>query len=125
MTPRGSGWEGHGVMSLVRRYPLSAFFVLAVALSWWAWILYAVDLSPSPIVGLGPFLAALIVPAVTEGKRGVMGLLTDGALARRAAMVCRGAPASRCSHLTAAALNVYLLGAQRTSTAADLGGWSS
>jgi CAAX protease family protein len=62
-------------MSLVRRYPLSAFFVLAVALSWWSWILYAVDLAPTPIVGFGPFLAALIVLAVTEGKRGVMGLL--------------------------------------------------
>jgi uncharacterized protein len=40
-----------------------------------AWILYSVGLSPSPIVGFGPFLAALVVLAVTEGKRGVLGLL--------------------------------------------------
>ena len=62
-------------MLLVRRYPLIAFFVLAFALSWWAWILYSFDLAPNPIIGFGPFLAALIVLAVTEGKRGVMGLL--------------------------------------------------
>ena len=51
-------------MSLVRRYPLSAFFVLACALSWWPWILYSFGLVPTPIVGVGPFLAALVVLAV-------------------------------------------------------------
>jgi hypothetical protein len=40
-------------MSLVKRYPLTAFFVLACALSWWPWILYAFDLLPNPIVGVG------------------------------------------------------------------------
>ena len=30
---------------------------------------------PTPIVGVRPFLAALVVLAVTEGKSGVMGLL--------------------------------------------------
>ena len=40
-------------------------------------------------------------------------------------MVCRGAPASHLVTLAAAALNVFLLGAQRTSSAADLGGWST
>jgi membrane protease YdiL (CAAX protease family) len=113
-------------MSLVRKYPLSAFFILAVALSWWSWILYSVDLAPTPIVGFGPFLAALIVLAVTEGKRGVMGLL-------RRMVRWRVGPQWYAVALllpivvtlTAAALNVYLLGAQRTSTAADLGGWSS
>ena len=62
-------------MSLVRRYPLTAFFVLACALSWWPWILYSFGLVPNPIVGVGPFLAALLVLAVTEGKSGVVGLL--------------------------------------------------
>jgi hypothetical protein len=62
-------------MSLVRRYPLTAFFALACALSWWPWILYSFDLAPNPIVGVGPFLAALVVLAVTEGKSGVMRLL--------------------------------------------------
>jgi membrane protease YdiL (CAAX protease family) len=113
-------------MSLVKRYPLTAFFVLAVVLSWWPWILYSLDLAPFPIVGFGPFLAALIVLAVTEGKRGVIGLLRRMvrwrvglqwyAVALLLPVVVT---------LTAAALNVYLLGAQRTSSAADLGGWSS
>jgi len=113
-------------MSLVRKYPLSAFFILAVALSWWSWIFYSIDLAPTPIVGFGPFLAALIVLAVTEGKRGVMGLL-------RRMVRWRVGPQWYAVALllpivvtlTAAALNVYLLGAQRTSSAADLGGWSS
>src|SRR5918994_1104587 len=62
-------------MSLVRRYPLITFFVLACALSWWPSILYVIDLSPQPIVGFGPFLAALVVLAITQGKAGIVGLL--------------------------------------------------
>src|SRR5688500_15682762 len=113
-------------MSLVRRYPLTAFVVLACALSWWPWILYSLDLLPTPIVGFGPFLAALVVLAVTEGKRGVLGLLRRmvrwrvGLQWYAAALLLPIVVT-----LAAAALNVYLLGAQRTSSAADLGGWSS
>jgi len=113
-------------MSLVRRYPLTAFFVLAYALSWWPWILYSAGLVPNPIVGVGPFLAALVVLAMTEGKTGVMGLLRRMvrwrvglqwyAVALLLPIVVT---------LAAAALNIFLLGAQRTSTAADLGGWST
>jgi hypothetical protein len=33
-------------MSVVRRYPLIAFFVLAYAFSRWPWPLYALDLIP-------------------------------------------------------------------------------
>ncbi len=62
------------LVSLIRRYPLITFFALAYALSWWPWILYALDLSPQPIVGL-PFLAAPVVLAITRGKTGVVGLL--------------------------------------------------
>ncbi len=62
-------------MSLVRRHPLITFFVLAYALSWWPAILYARDLSPQPIVGFGPFLAALVVLAITRGKTGIVGLV--------------------------------------------------
>ena len=113
-------------MSLVRRYPLTTFFVLACALSWWPWILYSLGLSPNPIVGFGPFLAALVVLAVTEGKSGVMGLLRRmvrwrvGLQWYAVALLLPIAVT-----LAAAALNVFLLGAQRTSSAADLGGWSS
>ena len=56
-------------MSLVRRYPLTAFFVLACALSWWPWILYSVGLLPNPIVDFGPFLAALVVLAAKQFDR--------------------------------------------------------
>ena len=59
----------------VKRYPLIAFFVLAYALSWWPSILYALGLSPQPIAGFGPFLAALAVLAITRGKSGIGGLL--------------------------------------------------
>ena len=113
-------------MSLVRRYPLTAFFVLACALSWWPWILYSVGLSPSPIVGFGPFLAALLVLAVTEGKSGVVGLLRR--MVRWRVGIQWYAVALLLPIvviLAAAALNVFLLGAQRTSSVADLGGWWS
>src|SRR3712207_2156411 len=62
-------------MSVVRRYPLIAFFVLAYAFSWWPWPLYALDLIPGYIVGFGPFLAALVVLGPTRGKAGILGLL--------------------------------------------------
>jgi hypothetical protein len=110
-------------MSLVRRYPLTAFFVLACALSWWPWILYSVGLSPTPIVGVGPFLAALLVLAVTEGKSGVVGLLRR--MVRWRVGIQWYAVALLLPivvTLAAAALNVFLLGAQRTSSVADLGG---
>ncbi|MGH3911896.1 MAG: hypothetical protein ACRDTC_00575, partial [Pseudonocardiaceae bacterium] len=63
-------------MSLVKRHPLIAFFVLGFALSWWPWILYAFGLYPAPIASFGPFLAALVVLAVARGKGGVVGLLS-------------------------------------------------
>ena len=113
-------------MSLMRRYPLAAFFVLAFALSWWPWILYSFDLVPNPIVGFGPFLAALVVLGITEGRSGVVGLLRRMvrwrvglqwyAVALLLPIVVT---------LTAAVLNIFLLGAERTSSAAQLGGLSS
>jgi hypothetical protein len=62
------------ILALVRRYRLTTFFVLAYALSWWAWILFALGVSPNPIASFGPFLAAIIVLALTEGKAGLLGL---------------------------------------------------
>jgi uncharacterized protein len=59
----------------VRRYPLIAFFVLAYVFSWWPWPLYALGLAPGAIVGFGPFLAALVVLALTRGKVGIFELL--------------------------------------------------
>jgi membrane protease YdiL (CAAX protease family) len=126
MTRLGSGSGGEDLVSLIRRYPLITFFVLAYALSWWPWILYSFDLLPNPIVGFGPFLAALVVLALTEGKSGVGGLLRRMVRWRvglRWYAVALLLPIL--VTLTAAALNVFLLGAQPTSSVAELGGWST
>jgi membrane protease YdiL (CAAX protease family) len=120
------GLQGEDLVSFIRRYPLITFFVLAYALSWWPWILYSFDLLPNPIVGFGPFLAALVVLALTEGKSGV------GRLVRRMVRWRVGLRWYAVAlllpilvTLTAAALNVFLLGAQPTSSVAELGGWST
>jgi hypothetical protein len=62
-------------VSAVRRYPLISFFVLAYALSWWPWPLYILGLAAGPIIGFGPFFAAVLVLALTGGKAGVVALL--------------------------------------------------
>jgi hypothetical protein len=61
--------------SYARRHPLIWFAVLSILLSLWAWPLYSLGLIPVPVASFGPFLAALIVLGVTEGRSGVVGLL--------------------------------------------------
>jgi CAAX protease family protein len=63
-----------GILALVKRHPLTTFFILAYALSWWAWIPYALGVFPNPVASFGPFLAAVVVLAMTEGKAGLLGL---------------------------------------------------
>jgi membrane protease YdiL (CAAX protease family) len=58
-------------MSLVRRHPLISFFVLAFALSWGGWPLYAAGVWPIPFLAGGPLLAALIVVPLTRGRTGL------------------------------------------------------
>src|SRR5829696_6869726 len=121
---RGIAGKGEPVMGLIRRFPLISFFVLAYALSWWPSILYALDLLPQPIVGFGPFLAALVVLAITQGKTGVVGLLRRMVRWRvglRWYAVALLLPVA--ISLTAAVFNV-LLGAQAPSSG-ELGGWTS
>jgi membrane protease YdiL (CAAX protease family) len=116
------GLEGEDLVSLIRRYPLITFFVLAYVLSWWPWILYALDLLPQPIVGFGPFLAAIVVLAITRGKTGVVGLLRRMVRWRvglRWYAVALLLPVA--ISLAAAMFNV-LLGAQAPSSV-ELGGW--
>jgi uncharacterized protein len=111
-------------MSVVRRHPLIAFFVLAYAFSWWPWPLYALKLSPSPIVGFGPFFAAVVVLALTGGKAGVMILLRRMVRWRVAPLWYAAAlllPVAIA--LGATVLNV-LLGA-RPPSSAELGAWPS
>ncbi len=110
-------------MSAVRRHPLVVFFVLAYALSWWPWILYAFDLSPLPIVGFGPFLAAIVVLAVTRGMAGVVALLRRMVRWRVAPVWYAVALLLPVAITVAATVLNVLLGAQGPSSA-ELGGWT-
>ena len=60
---------------MIRRYPLISFFVLAFVFSWWPWPLDVLGLAPSPLIGFGPFLAAVVVLASTGGRAAVVALL--------------------------------------------------
>jgi CAAX protease family protein len=111
------------IVALVKRHPLTTFFILAYALSWWAWIPYAAGAFPSPIASFGPFLAAVVVLAVTEGKAGLMGLFRRMVRWRVAPgwyAVALLVPAVLA--IAATVLNV-LLGAQPPS-AAELSKWT-
>jgi uncharacterized protein len=111
------------VSSVAKRHPLITFFVLAYALSWLAWPVWALGFYPNPIFSFGPFLAALLVLAITRGKTGVGGLLRRMVRWRvglRWYAVALLVPVTLT--LAATVLNV-LLGAQAPSSA-ELGGWT-
>jgi len=60
---------------VIRKHPLVAFFILAYALSWWPWPLYAAwVVRIEPFLAFGPLLAAIIVVAVTAGRPGLRAL---------------------------------------------------
>ena len=57
---------------LIRQHPLVAFFVLAYAIAWAGWPLWAFGALAEPLfLPCGPLVAALVVIAVTEGKAGL------------------------------------------------------
>jgi uncharacterized protein len=58
-------------MSLVKRHPLITFFVLAYAISWVGWPLYAAGVWPIPFRATGPLIAALIVIPISQGLSGL------------------------------------------------------
>jgi uncharacterized protein len=63
-TPSANRFTG-----FVRDNQLLSFVVIAYALSWWPWVWYQYDpvAADAPILPMGPFLAALIVLALTGG----------------------------------------------------------
>jgi uncharacterized protein len=65
------------VRHLIRRAPLVSFLILSCLLSWWPGVLQAagVPLPGPPNAGFGPFLAAIFVLGVTQGRAGVRQLL--------------------------------------------------
>jgi CAAX protease family protein len=113
------------ISSEVKRRPLVAFFVLAFALSWWAWILYALELSPMPILSCGPFLAAIVLLALTRGKAGVKDLfsrIVRWRVGLRWYAVELLLPVGLSA--VATALNLLVLGARYPSST-ELGDWTS
>jgi hypothetical protein len=61
--------------SLIKRYPLLAFFVLAYAITWLAVIPFALGAFPVPMFPFGPLVAAIIVATVCGGWLGTRSLL--------------------------------------------------
>jgi membrane protease YdiL (CAAX protease family) len=107
----------------MRPHPLLSFFALAYALAWWVWIPYAFDLTfLGPILATGPFLAAIIVTALTDGKVGLKTLLSRMVRWRVGLhwyAAALGLPVG--VYLFAVSLNV-LLGAS-ASTSEQFGSW--
>lgn len=113
-----------GLVGAVRRRPLVAFFLLAYLFSWWPSALYLATGSGPPLLGCGPFLAAVTVLALTGGRRGVKPLLRSMCHWRvpgRWWAVAILAPVLMT--ILATALNVAL-GAPAPS-AEDLGNWTN
>jgi membrane protease YdiL (CAAX protease family) len=74
-SPPATATPSGPVRHLVRRAPLVSFLILSCLLSWWPAALNVMGASSPPVVGFGPFLAAVIVLAVTDGGTGVGRLL--------------------------------------------------
>lgn len=64
-------------MSWLRRHDVAVFLFLAFALAWWTWPLALGNPNPNTAIILpwSPVIAALIVLALTQGRKGVAALL--------------------------------------------------
>ena len=70
-TPPEKAKKRNPVSKFVKRYPFQVYLVLTLVIGWMPWYISG---NPSAIVFI-PFLTALIVPAVADGKAGVMAVL--------------------------------------------------
>ncbi len=110
-------------MNWLKRHDLSAFLVLAFALSWLIWPLVLANPESVPMIPYGPFLAVFVVLALTRGWAGVRDLLASMARWRvgpRWYAVALLVPIA--ITLIALYLAVLLFGAP-SPTAADFAGW--
>jgi membrane protease YdiL (CAAX protease family) len=58
------------ITGFVKRYSVIIFFILAYLFSWSFWPLFNLGKVPTPILPLGPVIAALIVVPIVGGKAG-------------------------------------------------------
>jgi membrane protease YdiL (CAAX protease family) len=83
-----------GLVEAMRRYPLVFFFLMAFGITWASDYVILVVLhlrldptdfrllAPQALLGIGPMLAAFLMTAITEGRRGIRHLLLRFALWR-------------------------------------------
>jgi membrane protease YdiL (CAAX protease family) len=112
------------VGGLIRRAPLPWFLVLACLLSWWPFLLHAGGVPYPAVTGVGPFLAAVIVLAATQGRPGVRRLLRSMVrwrVPRTALLAAIGLPVMVSG---AAILTALLLGAARPDPS-DAAQWTN
>ncbi len=114
---------GAGLRVLLRRRPLAAFFVLSCLFSWWPAALDALGWASSGgLAGFGPFVAAVLVLALTEGRGGVRDLLVRMVrwrVAPRAYAMAIGIPVV----ITGAAIALTLASGGAAPSGSALGGW--
>jgi membrane protease YdiL (CAAX protease family) len=112
------------MISLVKRHPIITFFVLSYVISWVAYPMWASGLYPiAPVFSFAPFLVALLVLAITQGKSGVGGLLRRMVRWRVGLKWYVAALLIPAGITVAAAVLNVVLGAQAPSSA-ELGSWT-
>ncbi len=112
-----------GVRSLIRSRPVTSFFLFTLVLSWWPWPLYAAGHSPVPVASFGPFLAAVLVLGLTEGRRGIRALMCSmlrWRVAGRWWLLCLAVPMV----ITVAAMTLNLLLGAEPPSSAQLSAWT-
>lgn len=80
MTSNEAGSAQHALPKLLRRYPLVAYFAIAIAFSWlmvaiWVGMGWPTTFWTIVAITLGPTVASLVMTAVTQGRAGIRMLL--------------------------------------------------
>ena len=118
--PGATGPRIPGVRGLVIRRPLLTFFVLSCLFSWWPAVVAAFSSSEGGLAGFGPFVAAVVVLALTQGRTGVKALLARMIKWRVAPRPTLPPSASR----SAVAILLTIATGAAMPSAAALGAWT-